>query len=73
MGDLCEVDDGKLTTARSRMPQLPARFSEASHAAKTFFFLAVLLLKVKQLQPFPSKVVVSAEGDGSDLCKANGG
>ena len=48
-------------------PQLPPRFSEASHTAKTFFFLAASLLKVKELQPSPSKLVVGAEVDGSDL------
>ena len=57
----------------SQMPQLPPHFSKASHAAKTFFFLAASLLKVKELQPFPSKLVVCAEGDGSDLCEADGG
>ena len=71
-GDLCEGDDGKVATARSQMPQIPPRFSESSHAAKMFFFLAVSLLKVKELQPSPSKLVVRAKGDGSDLCKANG-
>ena len=55
-GDLCEVDDGKLDTTRSQTPQLPPRFSEASHATKTFFFLAASLLKVKELQPSPSKL-----------------
>ena len=52
------------------MPQLSSRFSEPSHTAKTFFFLAVSLLKVKELQPSPRKLV-RAEGDGSDLCEAD--
>ena len=39
-GELCEADDGKLATACSQMPQLPPRFSKASHAAKTFFLAA---------------------------------
>ena len=55
-GDICKADDGKqlkLATARSRTPQLPPRFCEASHAAKTFFLLAVSLLKVKELQLHP--------------------
>ena len=45
-GDLCEVNDGKQSTACSRMPQLPPHFCEALHAAKTFFPVA-FLLKVK--------------------------
>ena len=52
-GDLSEGDGGKLTTARSRMPQLPPHFNEASNIAKTFFFLPASLLKVKKLQPPP--------------------
>ena len=36
-GDLCEPDEGKLTTTRSWKPQLPPRFSRASHTAKTVF------------------------------------
>ena len=52
-GDLCEAVDGELTTARSQTPQLPPRFSEASHATKTVFFLPVSLLKVEKLQPSP--------------------
>ena len=71
-GDLCKADDGKLATARSQMPKLPPHFSEASHRVKTFFFLAASLLKVEELQSSPSKLVVRAEADGSDLCKANG-
>ena len=51
--DLREADDGKLATASSLTPQLLLRFSEASHAAKTFFFFAASLLKVKKLQPSP--------------------
>ena len=66
-GDLCKADDGKLSTALSRTPQLPPRFSEASHTAKTFFFLAVSMLKVKELQLSPSKLVFRAEVDSSDL------
>ena len=38
---LCASDDGKL----------PPRFSEASHATRTFVFLAAFLLKAKKLQP----------------------
>ena len=72
-GDLCETDDGKLATARSRTPQLPPHFSEASLAVITFFFLAASLLKVKELQPSPSKLVVRDEADGSDLCETVGG
>ena len=71
-GDLSETDDGKLATARSRTLKLPPRFSEASHAAKTFF-LALSQLKVKELPPSPVKLVVHAEGDGSDLCEADRG
>ena len=79
-GDLCEVDggdfreadDSKLATARSRMSQLPPHFSEAFHAVKTFFFLAASLLKVKELQPSPSKLVGCAEADGGDFCEADG-
>ena len=53
-GDLCKADNCMLVTALSRMPQLPHGFSEASHAAKMFFFLAASLVKVKKkLQPFP--------------------
>ena len=68
-----EAEEGKLATTRSRTPQLPNRFSEASHATKTFFFLDESLLKVKQLQPSPGKLVVCAEGDGSELCETKGG
>ena len=71
-GDLCEADDGKLATACSQMPQLPPCFSKASLVAKTFF-LAVSLLKVKELQPSSSKLVPHAEADSSDLCEADGG
>ena len=52
-GDLCKADNGKLTTARSRTPQLPPRFSEDSHAAKTVFFLPASLLKVKSSNLLP--------------------
>ena len=62
-GDLCEVDDGKLATACSRMPQLPRCFSEDSHAAKTFFFLASSLLMVKKFQPFLVNLVEDPEAD----------
>ena len=72
-GDLCGTDDGKLATARSRTPQLPPRFNEASHAAKTFFFLTASVLKVKKFQSFPGKLVVCPEAGGSDLSKADGG
>ena len=72
-GDLCEANDGKLSPARSRTPQPPPRFSEASHEAKMFFFLVVSLLTVKKLQSSPSKLVERAEWDDSDLCEANGG
>ena len=67
-GDSCEADDGKLATTRSRMPQLPPRFNEASHSAKTFFLLAVSLLLMKKLQLSPSKLEVCPETGGSDLC-----
>ena len=56
-GDLCEADDGKLATARSRTPQLPPRFNEASYASKKFFFLHASVLKVKKFQSFPGKLV----------------
>ena len=56
-GDLREADYGKLATARSRTPQLPSGFSEASHAAKTVSFLPAFLLKVKKLQPSPLNLV----------------
>ena len=72
-GDLCEAGDGKLATAVSQTPQLPPHFSEASHTPKTFFFPAVSLLKIKELLPSPSKLVVRAEVDGSDLCEADSG
>ena len=39
-GDVCEVDNGKLATVCSRTPQLSPRYSKASHATKTFIFLA---------------------------------
>ena len=65
--DLCKVDDDKLATAHSQMPQLPPRFSEASHAAKTFLLLAASLLKVKKLQASPGKLVLCPEVDSSDL------
>ena len=62
-----EADDGKLATARSRTPQLPPCFNEASHKAKTFFFLPASVLKVKKFQSFPGKLVVCPEAGGSDL------
>ena len=78
-GDLCEVDHGKLTTACSRTPQLPPRFSEASHAAKTGFFLPAFflpasLLKVKKLQPSPVNHVERPEVDvdNNDFCEWTG-
>ena len=40
-GELCEVDDCKLATAHSRMPQLPPHFSTTFHTAKMFVFLGV--------------------------------
>ena len=46
-GDLCKVEHGMLATAHSRMSQLPPHFSEASHAAKMFFFIAASLPEVK--------------------------
>ena len=46
------------------MPQLLPHFSEVSNATKTFFFLAVFLIKVKKLQPAPGKLVVLPEADG---------
>ena len=49
------------------MPQLLPRFSEASHAPKTFFFLAASRLKVKKFYPPTSKLVARPEEDGSDL------
>ena len=52
-GDLREADSDKLATARSQAPIVPLCFSEASHAAKMFVFLAASLLKVKKLQPSP--------------------
>ena len=42
--DLCEVVDSELATARSRTPQLPPRFTEASHTARTFVFVVASLL-----------------------------
>ena len=71
--DLCEVDHNKLITAHTRMPQLPPHFSEASHAANMLFFLPSSLLKVKKLQPSPSKLVVCPEADGSGFCVEHGG
>ena len=61
-GDLCEADDGNLDTARSRTPQLPPRFNEASHAAKTFFFLPASVLKVKKFHSSLGKLVVCPGG-----------
>ena len=55
--DLCEADDGELARALSRTLQVPPSFSEASRAAKTFFFLAISLLTVRKLQPFRVKLV----------------
>ena len=56
------------------MPQLLLRFSEASCAAKTFFFLAASLhAKGEKLQPPPGKVVVRPEAVSSDLCVADSG
>ena len=72
-GDLCEADDGKLATARSRTPQLPTRFNEASREAKTFFFLPASVLKAKRFQSSPGKLVVCPEAGGSDLSEADGG
>ena len=64
-----------VTFARSPFPNGTAStaLSEASHATKTFFFLAASLLKLKKLQVAPGKVVVSDEADGSDLCVADRG
>ena len=70
-GDLCEADDGKLATAQSRMPQLPSRFNEASHTAKTIFFLPASLLKMKKLQPSPVNLLERPE-DNNDFCKVDG-
>ena len=46
-GELFYSDDGKLATAHSQTLQFPPLFNEASYEDKTFFFLAVYLLKVK--------------------------
>ena len=61
--DFCKADEGKLATARSRMPQLPLRFSDTSHTAKMFVFLAASVLKVKKFQPSPGKLVARLEAD----------
>ena len=71
-GDLCEADDGKLGTARFRMPQLPPCFSETSHAAKTVFFLSASLLKVKTLQPSPLNFVKRPEVGDNAFCERLG-
>ena len=55
------------------MTKLPHCFNEASHAARTFVFLAASLLKVKNLQTFPVKLVVHPEAEGSDPCEADCG
>ena len=68
-GDLCEADDSMLATVRSRMPQLPPRFSEVSHAAKTVFFLHVFLLKVEKLQPSSVNLVEHPEVDDNELLR----
>ena len=70
-GDLCEADDStcKLATARSRTPQLPPHFSEASHAAKMVFVLPVSLVKVKKLQPSSLNLVKHPETDDNDFCE----
>ena len=52
-GDLCEADNGKLSTARSRMPQLPSHFTEAFHAEKTVFPSCVRA-KGEKAPTFPS-------------------
>ena len=70
---LCEADEGKLATTRSRTSQLLPHFSNASHASKIFVFLSAFLLKVKKFQRFVGKLVVRPEEDSSDLCKVDGG
>ena len=68
------MDDDKLAIACSRTPQLPPNLSEASHENKMFSsFLAASMIKVKEIQTSPNKLVVRAEADGSDLCEVDGG
>ena len=55
-GDFCEVDNGKLATVYSQMPQLPPNFSKASHTAKMFVFLNPSLLKVKSSKLSPASL-----------------
>ena len=64
-----------MTFARSPFANATAatRFSEASHAPKTFFFLAASLLKVKKLQLRPGRLAGLPETDGSELCVADRG
>ena len=73
--DLCEPNEAKLATARSRTPPLAPYFNEAFHAAKTFFFLAAPLLYTvgEKVSTFPNKLIVCPETEGSDLCWADGG
>ena len=72
--DLREADYGKFATGRSRMPQIPPRFSEAPHTTKMFLVLASSLVKVKELQSFPGRnLVVHPEADSSDLCMEDSG
>ena len=66
-GDLCQVDNSKLATACSRLPQLLPCFSEASHAAKTVLFLSASLLKVNKLQPPPLNLEERPKVDDNDF------
>ena len=59
-------------TTRSQTRQLPPRFSEAFHTAKSFVYIAESLLKVKSSNLPLGKLIVHPDADGSDLCVADG-
>ena len=62
--DLCTSDDSQLATARTRTATLLPRFSEASHAARTFvFFAASLAVKDEKAPTLSVKLVVRPEAE----------
>ena len=63
------LDDSRLTTARSWMPQLLPHFSKASHPAKTIFFLPASVLRENKLKPSSVNFVEHPEADTNDFCK----
>ena len=52
-GDLREADDSKLTIAGSQTPQLPPRFSEASHENQDGVFPSCIPAKGGKTPTFP--------------------